>query len=131
MKRLRGQSSDSDSMYDDAPNSPMPRRGGILSPMAERSDELPQPQNQRWASHKPPNERLQSIKLTEMQRRQLAKAESTIRHMEEESSDLTEDTPVDFDSDSEEEDGWKKWREGETRQEYDYRIQKQKEIFRI
>ena len=51
--------------------------------------------------------------------------------MEEESSDLTEDTPVDFDSDSEEEDGWKKWREGETRQEYDYRIQKQKEVFRI
>ena len=93
MKRLRGQSSDSDSIYDERTKSPGMRRGAILSPNLEKEDELPQPKNQRWASHKPPAGRIQSIKLTETQRKQLAKVESTIRHMEEDSSDLTEDTP--------------------------------------
>ena len=54
-----------------------------------------------------------------MHKKQLAKVESTIRHMEEESSDLTESTPEPSDSESDPEDAWKKWREGETKQEYD------------
>ena len=49
----------------------------------------------------------------------MAKMESTIRHMEEESSDLTEDSPTDYNTDSDEGEGWKQWREGETRKEYD------------